>query len=44
MRWVLWISFFLGVLLGIYFASPFIALQRAKCVSLTMAEDKFFDG
>ena len=28
MRWALWISFFLGVLLGIYFASPFLALQR----------------
>ena len=28
MRWVLWISFFLGLLLGIYFASPFIALHR----------------
>ena len=28
MRWVLWFSFFLGVLLGIYFAPPFIALQR----------------
>ena len=28
MRWVLWISFFVGVLLGTYFASPFIALRR----------------
>ena len=28
MRWVVWTSFILGVLLGIYFASPFIALQR----------------
>ena len=28
MRWAVWISFFLGLLLGIYFASPFLALQR----------------